>query len=96
MKGDTRGLYKWMIDQRQAYKRPEDHPRRLSAERLRLLVKLPGWTWQGRFERERPTKQGAPGTSTQPRKKPRMNESESDDDGDDSSEEDSEVYSVIQ
>ena len=47
--GDAAGLYTWFTSQRQAYRRPETDPNRLSADRIALLEQLPGWTWGGRF-----------------------------------------------
>ena len=43
--GDPSGLGQWINIQRQAYRKPEGHPRRLSAERIELLEQLPWWDW---------------------------------------------------
>jgi hypothetical protein len=42
---DALGLHQWIVVQRMAFNKPENDSRRLSAERIELLERLPGWTW---------------------------------------------------
>ena len=76
VQGDVEGLGTWINNQRQAYRRPETDPTRLSADRITLLEQQPGWAWKGRFNK--PTNHAATGTRTQP-KKPRLIETSSSD-----------------
>lgn len=47
---DPTGLGTWVNAQRAAYRRPEGHPQRLSADRIQELERLPGWTWNAKVE----------------------------------------------
>ena len=49
VQGDAAGLGVWIDNQRQAYKRPENDPSRLSEDHIALLEQLPGRTWEGRL-----------------------------------------------
>jgi hypothetical protein len=49
--GDASGLGTWIDTQRQAYRKPETDPTRLSADRIALLEQLPGWTWNALDEK---------------------------------------------
>lgn len=46
--GDPERLGAWIETQRRAYKKPETEPSRPSADRIKLLGRLPGWAWEGK------------------------------------------------